>query len=71
MACILCRKHGCVKAMEIKKCIVTCLNLWYQGKYDALIQDITTTSLTNAGYRSATNDAETKAWKYHSAVLDS
>ena len=70
MACILRRKHGCVNANEIKKHIATCLDLWHQGKYDALIQDITTTSLTNAGYHSVTNDAETKAWKYHSTVLD-
>ena len=49
MAYILRRKHGCVKAKEIKKCIATGLNLWHQGKYDALIQDITTTSLANAG----------------------
>ena len=46
------------------------IDLWRQGKYDALIQDITTTSLANAGYRSVTNDAETKAQKYHSAILD-
>ena len=70
MACILRRKHGCVKAKEIKKCIVMCLDLWRQGKFDALIQDITNTSLANAGYRSASNDAKTTAQKYHSAVLD-
>jgi len=70
LACILRRKHGCVKAKEIKKRITTCIDLWRQGKYDALIHDITTTSLANAGYRSATNDAETMAWKYHSTVLD-
>ena len=70
MACILCRKHGCVKAKEVKKCIATCINLCHQGKYDALIQDVTNTSLAHAGYRFATNDAETAAWKYHSAVLD-
>ena len=71
VACILCRKHRCVKAKEIKKRIATRINLWRQGKYDALIHAIiTTTSLANAGYRSATNDAETTARKYHSAVLD-
>ncbi len=30
MACILRRKHGCVKAKEIKKCIATRLDLWRQ-----------------------------------------
>ena len=69
MACILRRKHGCVKAKEIKKRIATRLDLWHQGKFDALIQDITNTSLANAGYQSASNDAETTARKYHSAVL--
>jgi hypothetical protein len=70
MACILRCKHGCIKAKEIKKRIATHIDLWHQGKYDALIHDITTTSLANAGYRSATTDEETSAWKYHSAVLD-
>ena len=70
LSCILHHKHRCVKAKEIKKHIATCLNLWRQGKFDALIQDITNTSLANAGYRSASNDAETTARKYHSAVLD-
>ena len=70
LACILRRKHGCVKAKDIKMRIATRIDLWRQGKYDALIHDITTSSLANAGYRSATNDAETKARKYHSAVLD-
>ena len=70
MACILRRKHGCVKANEIKKRVAMRLDLWRQGKFDALIQDITDTSLANAGYRSATNDAETAARKYNAAVLD-
>ena len=30
MACILCRKHGCVKANEINRCIAMGLNLWRQ-----------------------------------------
>jgi hypothetical protein len=50
MACILRRKHGCIKVNEIKKRIAMQLDLWHQGKFDALIQDITNTSLANAGY---------------------
>jgi hypothetical protein len=70
MACILRRKHGCVKAKDIKTRIATCIDLWRQEKYDALIHNITNTALANAGHRSSTNDAETMAWRYHSAVLD-
>ena len=69
-ACILNCKHRCIKAKEIKKHITMYLDLWHQGKYDTMIQDITTTSLANIGYQSNTNDAETKAPKYHSAILD-
>ena len=46
------------------------LKLWRQEKYDALIQDITDTSLANVGYHHATNDAETVARKNNSALLD-
>ena len=63
MACILCNKHGCVKANKIKTRIVMRLDLWHQGKFDALIQDITDTSLANARYFPATNDVETAARK--------
>ncbi len=61
---------GMRKAKEIKKCIAMRLDLWHQGKFDALIQDITNTSLANARYRIVSNDAERTARKYHSAVLD-
>ena len=70
LACILRHKHGCVKAKDIKMRIATRIDLWRQGKYDALIHDITTTSIANAGYRSANTDAETTARKYNSAILD-
>ena len=63
--CILHCKHGCIKAKEIKNRVAMRLNLWRQEKYDALIQDIMDTSLANAGYCHATNDAETAARKYN------
>ena len=50
--------------------IATRIDLWRREKYDALIHDTTTTSIANTGHRSATNDAETTARRYHSAVLD-
>ena len=59
-----------MKASDNKNCIATQLNLWHQGKYDALIQDITATSLASAGYRSITNDDEKVEQKYHSTILD-
>ena len=40
MACIFCLKHRCIKAKEIKKRIAMPLDLWNQGKFDTLIQDI-------------------------------
>ena len=70
MACILHCKQRCTQAKDIKKHIVQCLDLWHQEKVVSLIHDITTTSLANAGYRSATNDAETMARKYNATVLD-
>ena len=70
MACILRRKHGCVRAKDIKTRIASRIDLWRREKYDALIRDITNTSIANAGHRTATNDAETAARKYNSAVLD-
>lgn len=62
--------HGCVRATYIKKHIAQCLDLWCQEKLDALISDITTTSLANAGYCSTTNDINMAVQKYQSAVLD-
>ena len=45
MACILRRKHFCIKSNEIKKRVAMQLNLWHQGKCEGLIQDITNTPL--------------------------
>ena len=69
-ACILRRRHGCVKAADIKRRIDQRLSLWQEGRFDALIQDVTASALADAGHRSTKSDDETIARRYNSKVLD-
>ena len=61
VACILRRRRGCVKAADIKRRIEKRLSLWQEGRFDALIQDITASALADAGPRYTQEDDETIA----------
>ncbi len=69
-ACVLRRRHGCVRAADIKRRIEKRLSLWQEGRFDALIQDITTSALADAGPRSLPPDDDTIARRFNSKVLD-
>ena len=70
LACVLRRRSDCTRSQDIKRRIENRLRLWEDGKYDALIQDITSAALCSAGGGTRTGDDEQAARRYNSSVLD-
>jgi len=70
LACVLRRRPGCIRSADIRHRVKNRLALWQAGKFDALIQDITSTALANAGGCSNRTDEESVACSFHSQVMD-
>mgnify|MGYP006186617991 CR=1 FL=1 len=70
LACILRRRPDCTRSADIKRRIENRLRLWEDGKFDALIQDITSAALNGASRGTREAQEEQEAWFYNSSVLD-
>ena len=70
LACVLRRRPGCIRSADIRRRVKNRLALWQAGKFDALIQDITSTALANAGGGSNGANEEAAARSFHSQVMD-
>jgi hypothetical protein len=69
-ACVLRKSPGVVRARDIKRRVERRLNLWIDGQYDALVQDIVGEAMRGVGSGRGTVDEELIARKYNSMVLD-
>ena len=69
-ACVLRKSPGVVRARDIKRRVERRLNLWVDGQYDALVQDIVGEAMRGVGSGRGTVDEELIARKYNSMVLD-
>ena len=70
LACVLKRRPDCTRSADIKCRIENRLRLWEEGKFDALIQDITSAALHGASRGTREVEEEQVARRYNSTVLD-
>ena len=70
LACVLRRRPDCTRSADIKRRIENRLRLWEEGKFDALIQDITSAALHGASRGTREVEEEQVARRYNSTVLD-
>ncbi len=69
-ACVIRKSPGVIRSCNIK-CRVECrLQLWTDGHYDALVQDIIGEAMRGAGSSRGMADKDIIARKYNSMVLD-
>jgi hypothetical protein len=70
MACILRCHPDCTRSADIKRRVENRLCLWEDGKFDALIQDITAAALHGATKGTREVEEEQAARRYNSTVLE-
>ena len=70
LTCILRRRPGCTRSKDIKRRVENRLRLWEEGKYDALVQDVTNLALNDSGGHHTNAGEEQEARTYNSSVLD-
>jgi hypothetical protein len=69
-ACVLHKSLGVIRSRNIKRRVERRLQLWTDGHYDALVQDIIGEAMRGAGSGRGTADKDIIARKYNSMVLD-
>jgi hypothetical protein len=69
-ACVLRKSPGVIRARDIKRRVERRLQLWTDGHYDALVQDIIGEAMRGASSGRGTADEDIIACKYNSMVLD-
>jgi hypothetical protein len=69
--CVLRKRPGVIRAQDIKRRVERRLQLWTDGHYDALVQDIVGEAMRGAGNGWGTADEDIVARKYNSMVHDS
>ncbi len=69
-ACVLCKSPGVIRLCDIKRRVERRLQLWTDGHYNALMQDIIGEAMRGAGSSQGTADEDIIARKYNSMVLN-
>jgi hypothetical protein len=69
-ACVLRKSPGVIRARDIKRRVERRLQLWTDGHYNALVQDIVGEAMKGAGSGRGTADEDIIARKYNLIVLD-
>jgi hypothetical protein len=69
-ACVLRKSPGVIRARDIKRRVERRLQLWTDGHYNALVQDIVGEAKRGASSGWGTADEDINARKYNSLVLD-
>jgi hypothetical protein len=69
-ACVLRKSPGVIRAHDIKRRVERRLQLWTDGHYNALMQDIVGEAMRGASSGRGTADKDIIARKYNSMVLD-
>ena len=70
-ACVLRKSPGVICSRDIRRRVECRLQLWTDGNYDALVQDIVGEAMRGAGSGRGTADEDLNARKYNSMVLNS
>ncbi len=70
-ACVLRKSPGVIRAQDIKRRVERWLQLWTDGHYNALVQDIIGEAMRGAGSGQGTANEDIIAHKYNLMVLDS
>ena len=68
--CVLCKSPGMIQSHDIKRRVEGRLQLWTDGQYNALMQDIIEEAMRGAGSGQGMADEDIIACKYNSMVLD-
>jgi hypothetical protein len=70
LACILRRRQGCIRSKDIRRRIENRLELWEDGKFNALVQNTVNEALRGVGGGRPSNDEEKIARAFHNKILD-